>query len=137
MNACAILSALLLSFCALAGAQEIKLKQINRKTISADYTRYEYVFSVTNRTSVGLNLFIDVHLLDSKKNIIDTRFLNFETPGDSTETGSVESDIGPTAGSGTPGPTASFYKLSIRDYVQHRAYEKEGNLNVPVIHIDH
>ena len=50
------------------------------RRITADYTRYEYVFSVTNRTADRLSLFIDVNLLDSNKKIIDTRFLNFETP---------------------------------------------------------
>ena len=80
MKRCAILYAFLLSFCAVARAQEIKIKEIYRRTITADYTRYEYVFSVTNRTADRLSLFIDVNLLDSSKKIIDTRFLNFETP---------------------------------------------------------
>ena len=73
MKSCAILYVIFLSFCAVAGAQEIKIKEIYRRTITADYTRYEYVFSVTNRTIDRLNLFIDVNLLDSSKNIIDTR----------------------------------------------------------------
>ena len=133
MKRCAILYALLVSFCARPGAQEIKIKEIYRRTITADYTRYEYVFSVTNNTRDRLNLFIDVNLLDSSKNIIDTRFLNFETPEGSTETGSIESDYAPTV-SDTSGTTASFYKLSIRDSGRNKAYEVEGTLNVPVIH---
>ena len=133
MKSGAILYVFLVSFCAVAGAQEIKIKEIYRRTITADYTRYEYVFSVTNRTGDRLNLFIDVNLLDSSKNIIDTRFLNFETSEGLTETSSIESDYAPTV-SGTSGTTASFYKLSIRDLGRHRDYEEEGDLNVPLIH---
>ena len=133
MKRCAILYAFLLSFCALARAQEIKIKEIYRRTITADYTRYEYVFSVTNRTTDRLSLFIDVNLLDSSKKIIDTRFLNFETPEGSTETSSIESDYAPTV-AGTSGRTASFYKLSIRDVSRNKNYQEEGDLNVPVIH---
>ena len=133
MKSCAILYAFLLSFCALARAQEIKIKEIYRRTITADYTRYEYVFSVTNRTADRLSLFIDVNLLDSSKKIIDTRFLNFETPEGLTETSSIESDYAPTV-SDTSGKTASFYKLSIRDASRNRNYQEEGDLNVPVIH---
>ena len=133
MKRCAILYAFLVSFCAVAGAQEIKIKEIYRRTITADYTRYEYVFSVTNRTADRLSLFIDVNLLDSSKNIIDTRFLNFETREGLTETGSIESDYAPTV-SGTSGTTASFYKLSIRDVGRNRDYQEKGDLNVPVIH---
>ena len=133
MKRCAILSAFLLSFCALARAQEIKIKEIYRRRITADYTRYEYVFSVTNRTADRLSLFIDVNLLDSNKKIIDTRFLNFETPEGLTETSSIESDYAPTV-AGTSGTTASFYKLSIRDVSRNKNYQEQGNLNVPVIH---
>jgi hypothetical protein len=133
MKRCAILYILLVTFCARAGAQQIKIKEIYRRTITADYTRYEYVFSVTNRTGDRLNLFIDVNLLDSSKNILDTRFLNFETPQGLTETSSIESDYAPTV-SGTSGTTASFYKLSIRDLGRHRDYEEVGDLNVPLIH---
>jgi hypothetical protein len=133
MKRCAILYILLVTFCARAGAQQIKIKEIYRRTITADYTRYEYVFSLTNRTADRLSLFIDVNLLDASKNIIDTRFLNFETPEGLTETGSIESDCAPTV-SDTGGTTASFYKLSIRDSGRNRAYEEAGDLNVPVIH---
>ena len=133
MKRCAILYAFLVSFCALARAQEIKIKEIYRRTITADYTRYEYVFSVTNRTVDRLSLFIDVNLLDSSKKIIDTRFLNFETPEGLTETSSIESDYAPTV-SDNSGTTASFYKLSIRDVSRNRNYQEEGDLNIPVIH---
>lgn len=133
MKRCAILYAFLLSFCALARAQEIKIKEIYRRRITADYTRYEYVFSVTNRTADRLSLFIDVNLLDSNKKIIDTRFLNFETPEGLTEISSIESDYAPTV-AGTSGTTASFYKLSIRDVSRNKNYQEEGDLNVPVIH---
>jgi hypothetical protein len=133
MKRCALLSAVLVSFCALARAQEVKIKEVYRRTITADYTRYEYVFSVTNRTADRLSLFIDVNLLDSRKNIIDTRFLNFETPEGLTQTSSIESDYAPTV-LDTSGTTASFYKLSIRDMGRNRSYQEEGNLNVPVIH---
>ena len=133
MKSCAILYALLVSFCAVAGAQEIKIKEIYRRTITADYTRYEYVFSVTNCTADRLSLFIDVNLLDSSKKIIDTRFLNFETPEGLTETSSIESDYAPTVSDNSP-TTASFYKLSIRDVSRNRHYQEEGDLNVPVIH---
>ena len=133
MKSCAILYALLVSLSAVAGAQEIKIKEIYRRTITADYTRYEYVFSVTNNTGDRLNLFIDVNLLDSSKNIIDTRFLNFETREGVTETSSIESDYAPAV-SDTSGTTASFYKLSIRDLGRYRDYEEEGDLNVPLIH---
>ncbi len=133
MKRCAMLSAVLVSFCALARAQEIKIKEIYRRTITADYTRYEYVFSLTNRTADRLSLFIDVNLLDSSKNIIDTRFLNFETPEGLTQTSSIESDYAPTVFD-TSGTTASFYKLSIRDEGRNRNYQQEGDLNVPVIH---
>jgi hypothetical protein len=128
-----ILYACLVSFCAVAGAQEIKIKEIYRRTITADYTRYEYVFSVTNHTVDRLNLFIDVSLLDSNKKVVDTRFLSFDTPEGMTETGSIESDH-PPAAVATSGVTASFYKLAIRDESRNRAYEKKGDLKVPVIH---
>lgn len=133
MKRCAVLYACLVCFCALAEAQEVKIKEIYRRTITADYTRYEYVFSVTNRTRDRLSLFIDVNLLNSRKNIIDSRFLNFETPEGLTETSSIESDYAPTV-SDTSETTASFYKLSIRDSGRNRTYEEEGNLNVQVIH---
>jgi hypothetical protein len=135
MKRCVILYVVLMSFCALGGAQEIKIKikEIYRRTITSDYTRYEYVFSVTNHTTERLNLFIDVSLLDSGKNILETRFLNFETPEGATETGSIESDYPPTV-SATSGTTASFYKLSIRDPALNKVYEQGGDLNVKVIH---
>jgi len=133
MKSCAILFALLVTFATVAGAQEIKLKEVYRRTITADYTRYEYVFSMTNHTADRLLLFIDVSLLDSGKNIVDTRFLSFETPEGSTQTGSIESDDAPTV-SATSGTTASFYKLSIRDAGRNKVYEEKGDINVPVIH---
>ena len=128
-----VLCAILVSLCSLAGGQEIKIKEVYRMTITADYTRYEYVFSITNNTLDRLNLFVDVNLLDPDKKIVDTRFLDFETPEGRTETGSIESDYPPTV-AGTSGITASFYKLSIRDEVQQKTYQKEGAINVPVIH---
>jgi hypothetical protein len=133
MKRCAVLCVALVGFCVFSGAQEVKIKEIYRRTITADYTRYEYVFSVTNHRADRLSLFIDVSLLDANENILDTRFLNFETPEGATETASIESDYPPT-GSATSGATASFYKLSIRDGSLNRAYEQQGNLNVSVIH---
>jgi hypothetical protein len=128
-----IQSIILASFFAVARAQEIKLKAIYWRTITAEYTRYEYVFSVKNRTSDRLHVFVDVNLLDSNKNIVDTRFLSFHTPQGSTGTESIESDFGPAV-SGSSGTTASSYRLSIRDEVKHRTYREVGDLNVPVIH---
>ena len=55
MKNCALLCALLLSLCSLVRAQEIKIKEVYRKTITPDYTRYEYVFSITNNTPDRLN----------------------------------------------------------------------------------
>jgi hypothetical protein len=133
MKSCAVLYALLVSFCSFAGAQEIKIKEVYRKTITPDYTRYEYVFSVTNNTRDRLNLFVDVSLMDSDKKIVETRFLDFETPEGQTETGSIESDY-PPAVAGAPGITTLFYRLSIRDQVQQTTYQREGEINVPVIH---
>lgn len=133
MKNCAFLCAILVSLCSLAQAQEIKIKEVYRKTITPDYTRYEYVFSVTNNTPNRLNVFVDVSLLDGQKKIVDTRFLDFETPEGQTETGSIESDY-PPAGTGTSGITALFYRLSIRDDVQQTTYQKEGKINVPVLH---
>jgi hypothetical protein len=133
MKHCALLCAMLASLCSLAGAQEIQIKEVYRKTITPDYTRYEYVFSVTNDTPNRLNVFVNVSLLDAQKKIVDTRFLDFETPEGQTETGSIESDYPPAVG-GTPGITALFYRLSIRDDLQQKTYQKEGEINVPVIH---
>ncbi len=133
MKNCALFCAILVSLCSLARGQEIKIKEVYRKTITPDYTRYEYVFSVTNNTPNRLNVFLDVSLLDAQKKIVDTRFLDFETPEGQTETGSIESDY-PPAAAGTSGVAALFYRLSIRDEVQQTSYQKEGELNVPVIH---
>jgi hypothetical protein len=133
MKSCALLCAMLVSLCSLVRAQEIKIKEVYRKTITPDYTRYEYVFSITNNTPNRLNIFVDVSLLDAQKKIVDTRFLDFETPEGQTETGSIESDYPPTVG-GTSGIAALFYRLSVRDELQQRTYQKEGEINVPVIH---
>jgi hypothetical protein len=133
MKNCALLCALLLSLCSLVRAQEIKIKEVYRRTITPDYTRYEYVFSVKNNTPNRLNVFVDVSLLDAQKKIVETRFLDFETPEGETETGSIESDY-PPAVAGTSGITALFYRLSVRDELQQRTYQKEGEINVPVIH---
>jgi hypothetical protein len=128
-----ILPALILTFAACAGAQEIKIKEIYQRTITPDYTRYEYVFLITNHTADRLMLFLDVSLLDSAKKVVDTRFLSFETPQGTTETGSIESDYGPSVAVNT-GTAVSFYRLSIRTDGPGKVYEKEGDLNVPVIH---
>jgi hypothetical protein len=133
MNHCALFSAMLVSLCSLVRGQEIQIKEVYRKTIAPDYTRYEYVFSVTNNTPNRLNVFVDVSLLDAQKKIVETRFLDFETPEGQTETGSIESDY-PPAVAGTSGITALFYRLSIRDDVQQTTSQKEGEINVPVIH---
>jgi hypothetical protein len=133
MKGWVLVSALILSFCACAGAQEIKIKEIYQKTITPDYTRYEYVFSVTNHTADRLMLFLDVNLMDSAKKIVDTRFLSFETPEGATETASIESDYAPQI-TGSTGTTVSFYRLTIRDEGFGKVYEKEGDLKVPVIH---
>jgi len=133
MKNCALLCAMLVSLCSLVRAQEMKIKEVYRKTITPDYTRYEYVFSITNNTPNRLNVFVDVSLLDAQKKIVDTRFLDFETPEGQTETGSIESDY-PPAVAETSGITALFYRLSIRDELQQRTYEKEGEINVPVVH---
>jgi hypothetical protein len=133
MRIYSILCLLLVNFCPIGTAQQIKLKEIYRITINADYTRYKYVFSVTNRTPDRLNLLVDVNLLDSGKNIVDTRFMSFQTPKGSTGTDSIESNCAPGVSDDFKA-TASFYRLSIRDEGHHRTYEEVGNLNVPVVH---
>jgi hypothetical protein len=133
MKSSALLCAVLVSLGSLAGAQEIQIKEVYRKTITPDYTRYEYVFSITNNTPNRLNVFVNVSLLDAQKKIVDTRFLDFETPEGVTETGSIESDY-PPAAAGASGIAALFYRLSVRDDVQLKTYQKEGEIKVPVIH---
>jgi hypothetical protein len=135
MKNCALLCVMLVSLCSLIRAQEIeiKIKEVYRKTITPDYTRYEYVFSITNNTPNRLNVFVDVSLLDAQKKIVDTRFLDFQTPEGVTETGSIESDY-PPAAAGASGIAALFYRLSVRDDVQLKTYQKEGEIKVPVIH---
>ena len=128
--------ALLSSFLPAARAQEIKLVTVYRKTISADYTRYEYVFSTTNHTRHRLNLSADVSLLDAKNDPLDTRFIFFEArPGDS-QTSSIESDVAPTsAPGGAPAQGACFYRLNVRDHAHSRSYEKGGVVaGVAVVH---
>src|SRR3984957_4107593 len=130
---CALLCAMLVTQDAVVRAQKIKIKEVYLKTITPDYTRYEYVFSIPKNTPNRLNIFVDVSLLDAQKKIVDTRFLDFETPEGQTETGSIESDYPPAVGE-TSGIAALFYRLSIRDELQQRTYQKEGEINVPVIH---
>jgi hypothetical protein len=135
MKTFAILCIFLATSWTAIGEQEmhdVTLKEIHRKTFPSGRIRYEYVFLANNDTRHRLNLIINVALLDASKKIIDNRFLSFDTRAGMMSTGSVEFDYGPP-GSRKEGPTASFYKLYIRNESHRRSYEKEGNLAVPLI----
>jgi hypothetical protein len=133
MNRYAILFGFLLCFSASAKAQIIKLKEVYRRTITADYIRYEYVFVAVNNTRHRLSLFADVSLLDVDKNVLDKRFIYFETAPKAVGQSTVESDYGPS-GSDPSAVNAISYKLSVRDNALSKRYELEGLIACPIIH---
>jgi hypothetical protein len=122
------------SWTALAEQQlhDVSLKEIHRRTFPNGHIRYEYVFFANNDTRHRLNLIINVYLLDAAKKVLDQRFISFDTRSGLTETGKVESDYGPAV-AGSRRIAASFYRLDIRNESHRRSYEKEGDLNVPLI----
>jgi hypothetical protein len=122
------------SWTALAEQQlhDVSLKEIHRRTFPNGHIRYEYVFFANNNTPHRFNLIINVYLLDEAKKVLDQRFLFFDTRSGSKATGTVESDYGPAV-AGSRRIAASFYRLDIRNESHRRAYEKEGDLNVPLI----
>jgi hypothetical protein len=133
MKRYAILFGFLLCFSAPAKAQIIKLKEVYRRTITADYTRYEYVFVAVNNTRHRLSLFADVSLLDVNKNVLDKRFIYFETSPKAVGQSTMESDYGPS-GSDASAVNAISYKLSIRDNALSKRYELEGLIACPIVH---
>jgi hypothetical protein len=126
-----ILCLFLSGLCYGAPEQKIVLKEIYRRIITPDYTRYEYVFSLTNSEPHRLDLLIIVNFLGPDGKVLDNRFLYFGTLADATELASVESDWGPMV-PGPNGASACSYRLHVRDGEREQTYELEGNLNVPV-----
>jgi hypothetical protein len=120
-----------LTWCTISVAQQIALKEIYPKTIRPDYTRFEYVFSANNDTRHRLNLVGYACLLDAKKNIIDRRFVSFETRPGNVSDCSIESDLAPVAFSENPG-RVSFYRLYLRDNAMRKSLELDGDVTAPI-----
>jgi hypothetical protein len=131
MNRCVIISLMFLVRCAIAHAQEITLTEIHPMAIRPDYTRFEYVFSAKNTTSYRLNIVGCAALLGPGKNVIDQRFVTFETRAGKVSTCSIESDVAPESFSESPGP-ARFYRLALRDNSTKKSLDVDGDLIAPI-----
>jgi hypothetical protein len=131
MNRLFILCLLLAGICHTASAQKVVLKEIH-KTVTPNYTRYQYVFSFTNHETHTAFLLIRVMLLDANGGVLARRFLSFETRGGATQESSIESHHGPK-GSDNSAKAVSSYRLEIRDGERNKTYDLEGGVDVPLI----
>jgi hypothetical protein len=131
MNSCVVISLIFLVRCAIAHAQEITLSEIHPMAIRPDYTRFEYIFSAKNNTPHRLNIVGYAALLDPGKNVMDQRFVTFETRPGAVSACSIESDIAPESFSENPGP-ARFYRLALRDNSTKKSLNVDGDLVAPI-----
>jgi hypothetical protein len=120
-----------LALCATGFAQNIRLSKINEMAIRPDCTRYEYIFSAHNNTHHRLNLIGYACLLDADMQIIDKRFVSFETPAGKTSECSMESHTAPVT-SPNPGE-AHYFRLDMQDNAFRRPLIIEGEIKIPSV----
>ena len=135
MKRCLLGCILGLALCATALAQDIRLNIIYSKAIRPDATRFEYVFSAYNNTEHRLNLLGYVILLDQKRNVIDKRFVSFETPAGKTSTNSIESNLAPRTAP-EPGKVC-YWRLALQDNAFRRPLVYEGEIHAQCLHKDY
>jgi hypothetical protein len=121
-----------LALCATALAQDIRLGLIYFKTIKPGTIRFEYVFSAYNNTQHRLNLVGYAILLDEKRNIIDKRFVSFETPAGKTSKTSIESNFAPVTAP-QPGKVC-YFQLAMEDNSFRRPLVVEGGVRAQCVH---
>ncbi len=120
-----ICSLLYLALSAVGFAQQITLRKIYAKALRPGSVRFEYVFSAKNNTRHRLNLVGFAILLDAQNNVLDKRYLSFETQPGKTSDSSIESDLAPIFSEEKPGK-ACFFKLSLEDNAMRRPLEIHG-----------
>ncbi|HEX6564164.1 MAG TPA: hypothetical protein VF020_07765 [Chthoniobacterales bacterium] len=121
-----------LALCATGFAQNIRLSKIYSKAIRPDCTRFEYVFSANNNTRHRLNLIGYACLLDADMNIIDKRFVSFETPAGKNSECSIESHTAPIT---APDPgEAHYFRLDMQDNAFRRPLIIEGEIKITSVH---
>jgi hypothetical protein len=123
------------ALCATALAQNVRLSIVYSKAIRPDATRFEYVFSAYNNTDHRLNLIGSAILLDDKRNIVDKRFVSFETPAGKTGTNSIESSFAPRTAP-EPGKVC-FWRLALQDNAFRRPLVIEGEVWAQCVHKDY
>jgi hypothetical protein len=112
-------------------AQQIQLQQIHSRAIRPDCIRFEYVFSAKNNSHHRLNLVGNAILLDAEMNVLDQRFVSFETAAGQTSDCTIESDLAPVYCEAIPGK-ASYFKLKLQDNALRRPLEIEGKIKGPI-----
>jgi hypothetical protein len=125
--------AVFLACCAIGSAQDIRLRAIFSKAIRPDCIRFEYEFSAKNNTRHRLNLVGFAILLDAEMNVLDRRFVSFETPVGQTSDCSIESDLAPVYSDEVPGK-ACFVKLKLEDNALRRPLEYQMAIKGPITH---
>jgi hypothetical protein len=126
-----ICSLLYLTLAAIGFAQQIQLQQIYSKAIRPDCTRFEYVFSAKNNSRHRLNLVGTAILLDAQMNVLDHRFVSFETAAGQTSDCSIESDLAPVYCNEIPGK-ALYFKLKLQDNALRKPLEIDGTIKAPI-----
>jgi hypothetical protein len=131
MKRCLICSLLYLTLATIDFAQQIQLRQIYSKAVRPDCLRFEYVFSAKNDSRHRLNLVGTAILLDAQMNMLDRRFVSFETPAGQSSDCSIESDLAPVYCDEIPGK-ACFFKLKLEDNALRRPLEIHGAIKAPI-----
>jgi hypothetical protein len=126
-----ICSLLYLTLATIGFAQQIQLRQIYSKAIRPDRVRFEYVFSAKNNTRHRFNLVGSALLLDAQLNVLDHRFVSFETPAGKTSDCSIESDLAPVYCDEIPGK-ACYFRLKLQDNALRRPLEIDGTIKAPI-----
>jgi hypothetical protein len=121
-----------LSLSGIGWAQNIRLSKIYSRAIRPDCTRFEYVFSAYNNTRHRLNLIGYACLLDADMQIIDKRYVSFETPPGKTSENSIESHCVPVT---APDPgEVRYFRLDMQDNAFRRPLIIEGEIKIPSVH---
>ena len=112
-------------------AQQIQLQQIHSRAIRPDCIRFEYVFSAKNDSRHRLNLVGSAILLDAQMNVLDHRFVSFETPSGQTSDCSIESNVAPVYCDEVPGKSF-YFKLKLQDNALRKPLEIDGTIKGPI-----
>jgi hypothetical protein len=131
MKRCLLGCILGLALCGTGWAQNIRLSKIYSKAIRPDCTRFEYVFSAYNNTRHRLNLIGYACLLNADMQVVDKRFVSFETPAGKTTENSIESHCVPVT---APDPgDIHYFRLDLQDNAFRRPLIIEGEIKIPSV----